>query len=72
MPRQQHGPIHLTSFQTDGLWRAKRILAERNRVLIADEVGLDETFLAGELIPAAMSEVLPISSDGISRSALVC
>ena len=32
--------IHLTSFQTDGLWRARRILAERHGVLIADEVGL--------------------------------
>ena len=45
--------IHLTSFQTDGLWRAKRILAERNGVLIADEVGLGKTFLAGELIREA-------------------
>ncbi len=45
--------IHLTSFQTDGLWRAKRIMAERNGVLIADEVGLGKTFLAGELIREA-------------------
>ena len=45
--------IHLTSFQTDGLWRARRILAERNGVLIADEVGLGKTFLAGELIREA-------------------
>ena len=45
--------IHLTSFQTDGLWRAKRIVAERNGVLIADEVGLGKTFLAGELIREA-------------------
>ena len=45
--------IHLTSFQTDGLWRAKRILTERNGVLIADEVGLGKTFLAGELIREA-------------------
>ena len=42
--------IHLTSFQSDGLWRAKRILDEHNGVLIADEVGLGKTFLAGELI----------------------
>ena len=28
--------IHLTSFQSDRLWRARRILDERNRVLIAD------------------------------------
>ena len=45
--------IHLTSFQTDGLWRARRILEERNGVLIADEVGLGKTFLAGELIREA-------------------
>ncbi len=46
--------IHLTSFQSDGLWRAKRILEERNGVLIADEVGLGKTFLAGELIREAV------------------
>ena len=45
--------IHLTSFQADGLWRARRILAERHGVLIADEVGLGKTFLAGELIREA-------------------
>ena len=48
--------IHLTSFQTDGLWRARRILAEYNGVLIADEVGLGKTFLAGELIREASLE----------------
>ncbi len=45
--------IRLTNFQTDGLWRAKRILAERNGVLVADEVGLGKTYLAGELIREA-------------------
>lgn len=50
------GVIHLTRFQEDGLWRAKRILAERNGVLIADEVGLGKTFLAGELIREAIIE----------------
>ena len=45
--------IHLTAFQTDGLWRARRILDERNGVLIADEVGLGKTYLAGELIREA-------------------
>ena len=45
--------IHLTSFQSDGLWRARRILDERDGVLIADEVGLGKTFLAGELIREA-------------------
>ena len=45
--------IHLTSFQTDGLWRARRILDQHNGVLVADEVGLGKTFLAGELIREA-------------------
>ncbi|MCQ3810445.1 MAG: helicase [Acidimicrobiia bacterium] len=48
--------IHLTSFQSDGLWRARRILDERNGVLIADEVGLGKTFLAGELIRVAVQD----------------
>lgn len=48
--------IHLTSFQKDGLWRAKRVLADRHGVLIADEVGLGKTFLAGELIREAVEE----------------
>ncbi|WP_419924109.1 helicase-related protein [Candidatus Poriferisocius sp.] len=48
--------IHLTSFQADGLWRVRRILEERNGVLIADEVGLGKTFLAGELIREAVQD----------------
>ncbi|MDP9331961.1 MAG: phospholipase D-like domain-containing protein [Actinomycetota bacterium] len=48
--------IHLTSFQRDGLWRAKRLLAERHGVLIADEVGLGKTYLGGELIREAVEE----------------
>jgi len=50
------GAIHLTSFQRDGLWRARRILEERGGVLIADEVGLGKTFLAGKLIEEAAIE----------------
>ncbi len=45
--------IRLTSFQTDGLWRARNLLLTHNGVLIADEVGLGKTFLAGELIREA-------------------
>ena len=48
--------IRLTNFQTDGLWRAKRILERHNGVLVADEVGLGKTFLAGELIREAALE----------------
>lgn len=50
------GTIHLTGFQKDGLWRAQRILEARKGVLIADEVGLGKTFLAGELIRQAVEE----------------
>jgi len=50
------GMIHLTTFQRDGLWRARRILAERRGVLVADEVGLGKTFLAGKLIEEAAIE----------------
>jgi PLD-like domain/Helicase conserved C-terminal domain/SNF2-related domain len=50
------GAIHLTTFQRDGLWRARRILAERRGVLIADEVGLGKTYLAGKLIEEAAIE----------------
>ncbi len=48
--------IHLTSFQRDGLFRARRLLEGRHGVLIADEVGLGKTFLAGELIRHAVEE----------------
>lgn len=50
------GLIHLTRFQEDGVWRAKTILERRNGVLVADEVGLGKTFLAGELIRQAVQE----------------
>jgi superfamily II DNA or RNA helicase len=50
------GVIHLTQFQHDGVWRAKRILERRNGVLVADEVGLGKTFLAGELIREAVQD----------------
>ncbi len=42
--------IQLTTFQNDGIFRAKRILSEHNGVLIADAVGLGKTFVGGELI----------------------
>lgn len=46
--------LGLTQFQQDGVWRAKRILDRRKGVVIADEVGLGKTFLAGELIREAV------------------
>lgn len=48
--------IKLTTFQRDGLWRAQRILDDHHGVVIADEVGLGKTFLAGELIRRAVEE----------------
>ncbi|WP_419918921.1 helicase-related protein [Candidatus Poriferisocius sp.] len=51
-----HPNVHLTKFQDDGVWRARRILEEHHGVLIADEVGLGKTFLAGRLIEEAALE----------------
>ena len=45
--------IKLTSFQREGLVRARRLLKEFNGVLIADEVGLGKTYFAGKLIEEA-------------------
>ena len=42
--------IRLTTFQNDGIFRAKRILEKYHGVLIADGVGLGKTFIGGELI----------------------
>ncbi len=50
---EEAGPgsrIKLTTFQNDGIFRAKRILNRYNGVLIADAVGLGKTFIGGELI----------------------
>ena len=45
--------LHLTGFQRDGVARIRRIIDEWGGVLVADEVGLGKTFLAGELIAEA-------------------
>lgn len=42
--------LHLTRFQADGVARMERLLEEHGGVLVADEVGLGKTFLAGEVI----------------------
>jgi len=49
--------IELTSFQKDGLWRARKLLDEFGGVLIADEVGLGKTYCAGKLIEEAAVEL---------------
>lgn len=46
--------LGLTGFQADGVWRAQRILEQLNGVIIADEVGLGKTFIAGEIIHEAV------------------
>jgi hypothetical protein len=42
--------LPLTSFQTHGVARALRLLRERSGCIVADEVGLGKTFIAGEII----------------------
>lgn len=42
--------LSLTRFQADGVLRMERLLDEHGGVLVADEVGLGKTFLAGEVI----------------------
>lgn len=49
-PRTQ---LDLTGFQLDGVARMIRLLDELGGVLVADEVGLGKTFLAGEVIARA-------------------
>ncbi|MEU7255250.1 helicase-related protein [Streptomyces rimosus] len=46
--------LNLTGFQADGVWRAQRILEELNGVIIADEVGLGKTYVAGEILHEAV------------------
>ncbi len=48
--------IHLTGFQEDGVWRAKRILSLFNGVLIADGVGLGKSFIGGELLRSVVED----------------
>jgi len=42
--------LSLTRFQADGVTRMERLLDEHGGVLVADEVGLGKTYLAGEVI----------------------
>ena len=45
--------LKLTKFQSDGVKRMLRLLDTHGGVLVADEVGLGKTFLAGEVIAQA-------------------
>lgn len=46
---EEFGHIQLTRFQTDGVFRARRILDRYHGVLVADSVGLGKSFIAAEL-----------------------
>lgn len=50
------GPIRLTTFQKDGLFRARRILDQFNGVIFADGVGLGKTFVGGALLLEVLKE----------------
>jgi superfamily II DNA or RNA helicase/HKD family nuclease len=46
----------LARFQIDGIARIRRLLAEQGGVIVADEVGLGKTYLAGEVILEATDQ----------------
>ncbi len=48
--------LKLAQFQSDGVSRAIRLLDSLGGVLIADEVGLGKTYIAGEIIARAHNE----------------
>ncbi|WP_376098142.1 helicase-related protein [Roseomonas sp. CCTCC AB2023176] len=50
--RQEVGDIPLTAFQKHGVHRAQTILRQYGGVIVADEVGLGKTFIAGEILNA--------------------
>ena len=66
---REAGCIHLTTFQRDGVWRAKRSSRTRNGVLIADGVGLGKTFIAGELIQQGRARTTPARAPRRARDA---
>ena len=49
----ERAELQLTGFQRDGVARMVRLLDSLGGVLVADEVGLGKTFLAGEVIARA-------------------
>lgn len=54
--RPSAGTFDLASFQLDGIARMKRLLDANGGVIVADEVGLGKTYLAGEVIRDATEE----------------
>ena len=58
------GDLPLTSFQKHGVARALRLIRDMGGAIVADEVGLGKTFIAGE--------ILKIYLDRRQRALLVC
>ena len=56
--------LPLTSFQKHGAARAMRLIRDTGGAIVADEVGLGKTFIAGEIMKAYL--------DNRQRSLLVC
>lgn len=56
--------LPLTSFQKHGVARALRLIKETGGVIVADEVGLGKTFIAGE--------VLKVYEDRRQRALVIC
>ncbi len=55
--REEDGDgINLANFQQDGFRRARRFLDEHNGVIVADEVGLGKTYIAGKLLEQTVQE----------------
>jgi len=61
---QENDNLPLTTFQKHGVARALRLIRERGGVIVADEVGLGKTFIAGD--------ILQIYSDRRQRALLIC
>ena len=61
---REDGDIPLTSFQKHGVARALRLIEETGGAIVADEVGLGKTFIAGE--------VLKVYQDRRQRAIVVC
>ncbi len=58
------GDLPLTSFQKHGVARALRLIRETGGAIVADEVGLGKTFIAGE--------ILQIYRERRQRALLIC
>jgi superfamily II DNA or RNA helicase len=54
--RDEDGGLNLTTFQDDAVRRANRFLDEHGGVIVADEVGLGKTYIAGELLHQYVNE----------------